>query len=192
MSLPKTERDVDFSNQDRTKVSARGYEGDIEYTEWEEVVPGVRCKTWEFKDVDASEKDGALIEIQSGVRTPIQYVETDKAVFNEVPLKGKLIFVSLSPQGELSAYKVDMNQDDNSYMMEVKKGWLMSWYACKDQPACEVLEYEEPGFSQIKLPTVETGVKQIGNTPIPDKFWQLIKQLEQGIEDNPLIQMLNQ
>ena len=187
MNLPKKERAVDFSNPEKTKVSAKGHEADIEYDEWEEVVPGVRCKTWKFKDVNAELKDGALIEIQPGVRTPVQYVETDEAVFNEVPQKGELIFVSVNPKGELSAYRIKSSEDSSSYMMEVKKGWVMCWYACKDQSPCEVLEYEEPGFSQIKLPTVDTGVNKIGDTPIPDEFWKLIEQLERGEEDNSLI-----
>ena len=83
----KVERTVDFINSDRTQVRANSYAGEVMYMpQWDDVAPGVRCRTWSFKDIDESVCDGALIEIQPGRRTPVQHVVSD-TTFCEVPFQ---------------------------------------------------------------------------------------------------------
>ena len=146
---------------------------------------------WEFKDMEGSLKDGALIYLVPGDNSPYQLVESETA-FSEVPLKGELIFVSLDPKGNVSAYRYNSERDgDNSYMMEAGKDWLMFWHSVvgQERPA-EVLEYEEPGFSASKLTNIEFGQKKIDDREIPDKFWQMAGQLLSGDYQNPTVEIV--
>ena len=178
MESPKTIATVNFANPERTKIMAKGYAGEIKSApNWDVLTPDVRFRTWEFKEIDGNKKDGALIEIKPGGRTPVQHIESN-TVFCEVPQTGKLTFLSVSPKGELFIETFDSEIDDTSYMMELGKGWTMCWVANPDQkdPA-EVLEFEEPGFKSAKLPTVQEGATEINGHPLPQSLWKTIDQL---------------
>lgn len=181
---PIKERSVGFVNEEMSRVAAKGYEGNIRYVEKGEY-PGVKFTTWEFEGIDGSLKDGALIEIEPGKSTPVQLIESETA-FSEVPLKGELIFVSLDPEGGVSAYRYDSKRDgDNSFMMEVGKDWLMFWHSVRGQEvSTQVLEYEEPGFSASKLANIEFGQANIGDREVPELFWKIAKQLDEGDYQN--------
>ena len=174
-------RYVDFSGPRRTAVTLRGKEQPIDFADWEQVTDGVRCRTWKFKDIDESICDGALVEIQPGRRTPVQYVKSD-TTFCEVPLSGKLLFLSLSPAGKMSIEKFDSQENKGSIMFEMKKGSIMCWHAPENQryPA-EFLEFEEPGFKVSELPTVKSGAKEIDGHPIPPVFWAAVNFLDKSI-----------
>lgn len=133
---------------------------------------GIRGYRWFFEGWSTG------ISIEAGGSTPVQLVESE-TTFSEVPLKGKLIFVSVDPEGNVSAYRFDSERSgDYSFMMEVSKGWLMFWHAQTDQELhSEVLEYEEPGFSASKLTNIEFRQKTIGDREIPEDFWRLVEQL---------------
>ena len=178
MASPKVERQVDFVG--RRSVRTPDYTGAIDYApRWAKVVDGVRCRTWRFKEIDESLRDGALIQIQPAFRTPVQHVRSE-TTFCEVPLKGKLIFLSVDPQGNMFIDSFNSDADPTSYMMEIKKGWTMCWYAMsmQEEPA-EVLEYEDPGFKTADLPTVDFGANNIDGHTIPESFWMTIKYLDQ-------------
>lgn len=191
MSETVQKRTIGFSDEARTRVSAKGYEGAIKYIEKGEY-PGVKFISWEFEDIDGSLKDGALIEIEPGKSTPVQLVESE-STFSEVPLSGELIFVSLDSENIISAYRYKSDRDgDNSFMMEVGKGGLMFWHSVAGQEkSTEVLEYEEPGFSASKLTNIEFGQKTIGDREIPEIFWYLASQLEKGDYQNLPIEIID-
>jgi len=143
------ERTVDFTNKERTRVRAKDHEGVIRYGD-SDSYPGVSFTTWEFEDVDGATCDGALLRITES--TPSQIVESE-TTFSEVPLDGDLIFVTVNPKNEVAAYRFNgASEKDRSFMFEVGKGWIMRWHnlAGEGSPS-EVLEYEEPGFSQSTL-----------------------------------------
>ena len=167
MESSKIETTVRFVDG-RTKVTVKGYVGEIESApDWQQINSDVRRKTWKFKEIDNSLKDGALIEIKPGGRTPVQHIESD-TVFSEVPQKGKLTFLSVDPEGNLYVEPFDSKIDDTRYMMELGKGWTTCWIADSNQedPA-EVLEFEEPGFKTARLPTVQNGATEINGHPLP-------------------------
>jgi|WetSurMetagenome_2_1015567.scaffolds.fasta_scaffold78343_3 hypothetical protein len=184
-------RDVSI-NPTKTEVNARGYTGRIEfygnlgeYPEYQ----GLSWRTWKFEDLDASKKDGALIEIKPGKRTPVEIVEADK-VFSEVPLEGESVFLYLDKQGKISAYHFDSKRPrDNSFLFEVAKGEAFCWVAL-GQESTKVLEYEEPGFTELDLKLVNSGTKEISGKTIPDKLWIMIEQLEKGEIKNTVIPIL--
>ena len=180
MKEPIRTRDVDFTDPSRTKIFARGHEGEIEFF-GEGKFPGVRFKDWKFKDVDLSDKDGALIEIDPGARTPVQIVEADK-VFSDVPLKGKLTFLHLDTEGNLNIYRFDSSREEGkSIMFEIGKGEIMCWFASpeQDEPA-ELMEYEEPGFTLSDLTNIEPGTTEVSGRFIPANFWEIVGALEAG------------
>jgi len=185
-------RDVDFKDSKREVVRAKGYEGKVAFGEPSVDYPGVRFKTWKFEEVDPAQKDGALIEINPGARTPVQIVES-KTVFTEVPLSGKLILVNMDSEGQLYAFQFDSDRDgDTSYQFEIGKGEIMCWVSPKDQDVpSEVLEYEEPGFASATLTNIEPGTDKVGEIELPSKLWEMVKQLEEGQTENTVIPIIN-
>jgi hypothetical protein len=172
------------------------YDGQTRTTEtdylWEKVIPGmnmpnVKCKTFRFRDADPATEDGAVVAIMPGANTPVQYVASE-TTFSEIPLRGKLIFLSVSPKGELGRFFFDISEkNDSTHMAVVSKGWIMSWYACKaNKQDGLLLETEKPGFSQSNLTTVEDNAKSIDETNIPQTFWETIDLLRNGHEEKVL------
>jgi hypothetical protein len=185
---------------------------------WEEVVPGendlpyVRFRAVEFAGIDPSEEDGAFVVIQGGHRTSVQGVASE-TTFSEVPLEGRLVFLSVNPYGVFNTHYFDIDgNEDSPHMMQVTQGWLMSWYACKDQHRAlanndfeeflrevglfnhpsyaRVLEHEVPGFSESSLPTIEANTENFNGTPIPPEFWSTIYALDEGREEEVLAAIL--
>jgi len=180
MGEPIRERNVDFSDSSRTRIRARGHEGEIEYFDKGQF-PGVRFKDWKFKGIDASEKDGALIEIDPGERTPLQLVQADK-VFYDIPLAGKLFFVHIDTEDNVSIYRfVSSREKDRNYHFEIGKGEIMCWVASaeQDKPA-ELMEYEEPGYTPSDFTNIEPGTSEVPGRKIPPQVWQIIKSLQDG------------
>lgn len=187
MKEPIRERNVDFTDPSRTRVKARGFEGEIEFFDKGEY-PGVRFKDWKFKDVDSSVKDGALIEVEPGGRTPVQLVDADK-VFSDIPLSGDLIFVHLNNDDFVNIYRFkSWREKDKSYLFEICKGEIMCWFALREQQKpVELMEYEEPGFNPSDLINIDPGTKEVSGRKIPPMFWEIIKVLESGrIGDVPV------
>src|SRR3990167_3786485 len=184
MADSKKEGGINFANPNGAEFGAGEYSGAIEASEWTELteVKGVRFKTWKYEEVDSAMVDGALVEIQPGCRTPVQYVETDH-VFEENIQYGKFLLIHLDSEG-LSVYKYDSSIEDVSFALQVVRGEIMCLYVLKDsiRPG-EVIECDQPGFSTAKLQTVEKGTEKIGNLNIPSEFWQLIAALDEGRED---------
>ena len=174
---------MDFSDPSRTRVKARGYEGQIEYFAPETFpgVTGVRFKDWRFKDIDKKIKDGALIEIDPGARTPVQLVEADK-VISDVPLSGKLLFVHVDLEDNIRIYHFDSNGENaSSYLFEFSKGEIVCWLASAEQskPA-EFMEYEEPGYTSADFTNIEPGTEVVSGRRIPAGFWETLGALEKG------------
>lgn len=98
------------------EITARGYSGRMEFYGDPGNYPGydgLSWKTWKFKETDASERDGALIELNPGRRTPVELVLADK-VFSEVPLKGELVFLHINHEGKVFAYHFDSTREKDS------------------------------------------------------------------------------
>ena len=188
MTEPIKERNIHI-NFESGEIAARGYNGRIEfygnlgkYSGYE----GLSWRTWKFKDIDASEKDGALIELNPGKRTPVELVVADK-VFSEVPLKGKLVFLHIDQGGKVSAYHFDSARErDSSFLFEAGRGELFCWVALGGQTT-QILEYEEPGFTDSDLKLVNPGTEEISGKKIPGQFWTMIDQLERGETKNTVI-----
>jgi hypothetical protein len=176
-------------NGARTKVAAREDMGRIEFYGNLGKYPGyegLKWRTWKFEDTDASKKDGALAEINPGKRTPLELVEADK-IFSEVPLEGELVFLHLDNQNNISAYHFDSKRPkDNSFVFEVIKGEVFCLIALGQKPA-EVLEYEEPGFTESDLKLIDAGTKEVYGRSIPDELWEMIEQLERGEIKNTIV-----
>lgn len=153
---------------------------------WEQVVPGQTGPSVEFvpfilEGTPPEIQDGAEIRIPPGTHTPFQMVMSETE-FSEVPLKGKLIFLSVGPEGKFSMHYFDVSEDHNSqYKGFVRQGWIMCWYACKNQDNAYVLEHEKPGFASANLATIGKGVTSFNGTPMPE-FWATIEALENGQE----------
>lgn len=179
-------------DQARTQITARGYVGRIEFYGDLGEYPGyegLKWRTLKFKDIDASQKDGALIEINPGKRTPVELVEADK-VFSDVPLEGELVFLHMDNQNNISAYHFDSRRPrDNSFLFEVAKGEILCWVAL-GQKTAEVLEYEEPGFIESDLRLIHSGTKDVSGRKIPDELWGMIEQLERGEIKDTVIPVL--
>jgi hypothetical protein len=78
--------------------------------------------------------------------------------------------------------------EDSSFKGLVNEGCIMTWYSFKDNNENAIfLEYEEPGFTDDSLLTVENPVNSFKNTPIPKEFTDTIKALENGQEDSVII-----
>jgi len=189
------ERNVSI-DQAKTEVTARGHTGRIEFYGNLGEYPGyegLNWRTWKFEDLDASEKDGALIEIKPGKRTPVELVESDK-VFSEVPVDGESVFLHLDNQGKISAYHFDSKRPrDNSFLFEAAKGETFCWVAL-GQETTKILEYEEPGFKESDLKLIDSGTKEVSGKVIPDELWKMIEQLEKGkIKDTvvPILELGN-
>lgn len=182
------QKDVSI-DQAKAQVTARGYTGRIKfYRDLGEYsgYPGLRWRTWQFEDIDASKKDGAFIEIKPGKRTPVELVEADK-VFSEAPLKGELVFLHIDNRNNISAYRFDSKRPrDNSFLFEVAKGEVFCWIALGRETA-EILEYEEPGFTESDLKLIDLGTKEVSGRKIPDELWKMIDQLERGEIKNTII-----
>jgi hypothetical protein len=189
MSEPIRERTIDI-NSEETEVTVRGHRGRIEFYGNLGEYAGylkLRWRTLKFTDIDASEKDGALIEIDSGGRTPVEFVEADKT-FSEVPLTGSLIFLHLDAQGIISLYHFDSKREkDKSFLFDVKKGELFCWVALNQEKTTKILEYEEPGFTESDLKLVDVGIKEISGKKIPDEYWKILEQLERGMTERVTI-----
>lgn len=191
METPQ-KRTIEYANQGKTRITAKGFTGEIKTApEWTQLTDKVRFRTWEFEGVSPDEKDGALIEISPGGRTPVQLVES-KTTFFEVPQKGKLLFLFVDPEGNFSVYRFNSLRDkDNSFMFRVPKNCFMSCYALKEnQEPCEVIEYEEPGFSKSKLTDVGLGTESVNGHIVPKELWEVIRQLEGG-EENLSVSILD-
>ncbi|HVZ12100.1 MAG TPA: hypothetical protein VG965_03650 [Patescibacteria group bacterium] len=176
----RTERMVDFYDASRQTIVLSEQIHDISYGIWAEAARGVRFQPWTIDGVDEMERDGALIQIDPGHRTPLQYIESDTTMY-EVPLKGKLLLLSVSPEGRFSIDDFNSEISSSSYMYELKKGSYLCWYASPDQtePA-EVLEYEEPGFKASKLLTVGPGINRgFGGHPIPGDLRTALEVLDE-------------
>jgi len=175
---------VNFSNPDGSRLDVGEYTGIIKAEEWTELseVEGVRFRTWKYEEVDAEIVDGALIEINPGCRTPVQFVETDH-IFEEIVQSGEFLLIHLGPEG-LLVYGYD-SSEEISFTMQAVKGEIMCLYALKknDKPG-EVIEYERPGFSSAKLTSVEKETREIGGLIIPAEFWKLIEMLDSGLEND--------
>lgn len=185
MGMIKTENLITYKDPERNIITAKGFSGRVKYSENWEIIPGyekLRFRTWQFEDVDASIKDGAQIEIQPGGRTPVQFVKSENT-FYETFIKGKLLFLMVSPEGKLFVDSFDSSVHKVSYTLEVPKGYLMCWLSSNNQenPA-EVLEYEEPGFSTVELPTVPDDALIFEGQTIPQEFWDIIHKFESGID----------
>ena len=192
MSKSNEERRINFDDPDGSDLGTGKYSSRITAEEWIELaeIKGVRFRAWKYEVVDADTVDGALVEIQPGCRTPVQYVETDH-VFEENIQYGKFLLIHLDSEG-LSVYKYDSSIEDVSFALQVVRGEIMCLYVLKDsiRPG-EVIECEQPGFSTAKLQTVEKGTEKIGNLNIPSEFWQLIAALDEGREDELPIEVLD-
>jgi hypothetical protein len=179
-----TENKIDFDNPNGSEFSTGDYSGHIKTGEWIELseVKGVRYRTWKYEEINSELVDGALVEIQPGCRTPVQYVETDH-VFEENFQKGKFLVIKIDTEGDLVVYKYDSAL--GQLTLEVEKGEIMCLYAIKenDEPG-EVIECEQPGFSTANLVTVKDNTEKIGDLEIPNVFWQLIRSLDNGMEND--------
>lgn len=166
----------------KTNVSARGHAGRIEFSGdlgSYQGYPGLKWGTWKFKDTDASVRDGALIEIEPGGRTPLEQVKANK-VFSEVPMAGELVFVHMDTGGRVSAYHFDSKRErDNSFLFEVSPGEAFCWVALGNVMT-EILEYEEPGFAESDLRLIHFGTTEVSGRRMPSDLWTMIKQLERG------------
>ncbi len=188
-SLRQRNVDIDLA---RSEITARGYTGRItfygdpgEYPGY----PGLSWRTWKFKDLDASVKDGALIKIEPGMRTPVELVEADKT-FLEVPLRGELVFLHINTQGSISAYRFDSKREkDKAFLFEVRKGEVFCW-AALGQDAARVLEYEEPGFTESDLKLTDFGTEEVDGRKIPDELWEMIRQLGRGETKNTAVPII--
>ena len=190
MTEPLRDRNINI-NLERTEVDARGYKGRIEFYGKTGSYPGydkLKFETWKFTDIDASVKDGALMKIESGGRTPVELVLADKT-FSEVPLKGDLVFLHVDSQGNISAYHFDSQREkDKSFLFEVSKGEYYCWLALSQEGQAEALEYEEPGFTDQDLELIHSGTEQAEK--LPKEIWEMIHQLETGDIKNAAIPII--
>lgn len=181
-------RTVTYTDDKNSLVYAKGHLAGVHPTsEWTDINGTTRFRTWKFENVPAEEKDGAHIEIQPGGRTPVQYV-AGETTFNEIPLRGRIIVLHLNNKGTCAAFRFDSSRrSDHSVMVEVTKGEVLCILAEKDQPdgkPAELLEYEEPGYTEDSLPDIKLGAQSIQGTSIPPEFWETLQILETGnIED---------
>ena len=176
---------IDFENPDGSQFASGDHEGEIVAEDWvsQEGVEGVRYRTWKFKDVSDEVVDGALVEVQQGRRTPVQYVETAHE-FQENIQSGRFLLFHVTPDG-MAAYRYDSELSDASFFLEVIQGELMCLYVMKDSPVPgEVIECERPGFSSANLQTVPPGTARVGDLEIPPEFWEAIWMLDNGHEVN--------
>lgn len=184
MVEPIRERDI-IINPETPDVITRGYRGRILFYGELGEYPGydkLRWRTWKFENVPASERDGALIEIDPDGRTPVELVVADK-VFSEVPLEGKLIFLHINPEGKISAYRFDSSKGSH-FQFELGQGEIFCWIAPKQEEPAKVLEYEEPGFTESDLKLIEAGTAEVDGRKIPDEFWTMLEQIETGETEN--------
>ena len=184
MVEPIRERDIVISPE-LTEVAVRDYQGRIEFYGELGEYPGydkLRWRTFKFENVPASERDGALIEIDSGGRTPVELVVADK-VFSEVPLEGQLIFLHLNPEGKISAYRFD-SSNGSPFLFEAGPDEIFCWIAPEQEGPAKVLEYEEPGFTESDLKLVDEGAKEVSGISIPDEFWTMLELIETGETEN--------
>src|SRR3989344_1448124 len=192
MADSKKQGGINYAIPDGAEFGAGEYSGAIKASEWTELteVKGVRFRTWQYEEVDSAMVDGALVEIQPGCRTPVQYVESDH-VFDENIQAGKFLLIYLNSEG-LSVYKYDSSVEEVSFTLRVGKGEIMCLYMLKenDEPG-EVIECEQPGFRSAKLLTVETGTEKVGELNIPSEFWELIRLLDEGQESDLPVDILD-
>lgn len=174
---------IDFNQPEGTLWAAEEFTGEIAAEDWTELteVKGVRFRTWKFAKVDSEIIDGALVEVQPGCRTPVQFVATEHT-FDEVIQTGKMLLLYLTDDG-LSVYRYDSSVENVSFTLRVGQGEIVCLYALKENTSpAEVVETERPGFASAKLLTVETGTKKMNDLVIPEEFWQLISALDAGKE----------
>ena len=184
------ENGIDFNDPNGSTIVHGDYSGEIVADEWTVVSEGVRFRSWKFKNADAKEIDGALVEIMPKRRTPVQYLETDH-VFQENFQKGKFLIFRITSEG-IEAYKYDSAVEEVSFSLEVNKGEIVCMYALEenDGPG-EIVECEQPGFISAKLTTVADNATQIGDLTIPDEFWKAIKMLDEGREEGLPVDILD-
>ncbi len=176
---------IDFNNPNGSVIASEEYAGPIAAGEWTvlEEVKGVRYRTWKYEDVSDEVIDGALVEVMQGCRTPVQYVETDH-VFDENIQKGKFLLFHITADG-LSVYKYDSANEEVSFSLQVHKGEAMCLYVLKEsETPGEIVECEQPGFSLAKLTSVPQGAEKVGDLEIPTEFWESVKMLDSGNEDD--------
>ena len=177
---------IDFENPGGVSWGSEKHSGPIEAGNWVDLKEGVRYRPWKYENVNAEEVDGALVEIQPGSRTDVQYVETDH-LFEEYPQEGKFLLIYLNQERGLEVYKYDASIEGVSFSLQAEKGDAMCIYALRENtPPGEVIECEEPGFSSANLVSIEVGTRRIGDLEIPVSLWQIITMLDEGIEDLPV------
>lgn len=176
---------IDFSKPDGSQFSSGEHGGEIIASDWQAIegASGVRFRTWKFTEIDDRIVDGALVEIQSGYHTPVQFVETAHT-FEEIFQQGNFFILHLTPDG-LSVYQYHAD-DNSSFTLQVNQGEAMCLYTSSHGEVGEVIECEQPGFSTAKLLTIPNGAESFQGLAIPPEFWQVLSLLEHGDEESIL------
>jgi hypothetical protein len=190
-TMENKEGKIDFNNPDGSVINTGDYSGEIAAGEWQEIADGVRCRTWEYKDVSKETVDGALVEIMPGHRTPVQFVESDH-VFEENFQTGKFLVIYIDQENDLSVYKYDASIEPASFSLNVNQGEFMCIYALKEnnEPG-EIIECEQPGFISAKLATVDLSMSEIGGKQIPKLLREVIEKLDNKEEDDLPIEIVD-
>lgn len=142
--------------------------------------PGVRFTTYHYEGVDALEKDGALIEIDPGERTPVQIVRAEKT-FIEAPINGNLFLVSIK-KGEIAVFHFDSSEIKGaSFEFETANEEIMCWVASPNQQeSAQVVETVEPGFEEGDLENIVLNTTELDGVFVPQELWSLLAQLQSG------------
>lgn len=178
--MAKEKNNIYFLN-DQT-ICVHGIAGAFELADdWQKANESTQFRTWAMEGIPDEGMDGALIEIQPGGRTPVQFVRSE-TTFWEVPYSGKLTLLLVSPKGELEMHHFDSNQEEASYMYVAQQGWTMCWLAHRHQDSpTHIIECEIPGFKSADLPTVPFGVNEFDGNPLPREFWAVIQAHHGGV-----------
>lgn len=141
---------------------------------WTDLPHQTKFMKWQMENVDPDKFDGAVIEIQPGGRTPVQYVQKD-ITFWEVPVQGKVTALLVNPNGQFEMHHIDPANDNPNSMIEVKQGTTMCFLSHRNQPGPVVIyECEMPAFTDDCLVTVPDNSPEFDGHHIPNVFWTMV------------------
>jgi hypothetical protein len=123
-----------------------------------------KIRPYRFKDDElAKEADGCLFEIKPHGSTRVVKIIDEEFSVLQTAIKGKGWCLTRNPEGEVTAWEVGEDMDENP-QMEMSKGWAYCWIAGRED--LEVLDLSQPPFD----PKVEIVIEEGADT-LPEKFW---------------------
>ena len=176
-----TVRQVFFWEKNNKLIRIGAVYDKVQYGTRDSKNESVSFRTFEFQNLPKEAQDGCDIRIKPGGSTPLQLIAND-SLFMETPFSGDTIVTTISPEGEVNAYRFKASLGSNAgFTFELTKGWMVSLHAVNSpNNLAQVIEYCEPAFADGALIDVPVGAG-VCSGAVPSIVWQFQDELSRGV-----------